>query len=762
MVASLRLGRGPWIRILGLLVASLILIPCAALGEKVSVTSSNQQFFRKLALRLVCYYDSDSGRSALGRIVAGNDEQFWIKEKARALKALKKGLVARVKAAGGSLKRLESRKLSAPERKYYAFVRAVKACRSFLGPVPDDGNSTPPPKGDTPPTDSENPELPLAVLETESFAKEGSEIWLDGSKSHNPSGGALSYDFSQVGGPPVQLRSPQKDNDNGMRFFVASFAAPLTEQAELAFELRVKDGLRESLPVRALVTINEGAGVCGDGVCGLSQTAENCPFDCKVATQEKDVKIQYPTYSTRSVIHYALDGTKTVLTDKVQVQDFLLNTLDLTINGNIPGISGNLAERRPDLPALTYLQMNSIWSTSQRELWDLVKNDEAAFVHAKDEPLTADSRLRIRCCEQQYLMYPGAPWRQYYANYALTMLQRNTSYDGIFMDNGLGRLITTNRFWRPIVNYEATVGSDGRTISLPGFKLHVWEKYYECANPIGAFDNPELIGTNYFTGGSNTQTTVILGTSRPAGSKVYLNFWAIDVPAPEVVNSWPQDMAESFRYIKERLGNYLFVFNGIVWSWTEDNILPSLSDGGMDEQFIFPPWAELPSGVAGISETGWLTQVTELSQISRDRIFLAQAGAVLTGALPDEEIRMQRVAMFAFTSFLLGKERYAYFHFALAPGSYQNYAYFDYWQVKLGDPMPGPAGEFHIREQIAGSNIYEREFEDALVLVNPSDVVGERLVNLGSIAFYTLDGSPVKEVILPEKSGIILHKDAPG
>jgi hypothetical protein len=751
VVARYRLGTRVTIAVIALSV------PLSAFCEKIAVTQDNEHFFRKLPFRLVCQYDPLKRKSTLGRMIVDSKEPaklIWKREKSRNIKALKNKLAARVKAAGGSLKTLESRRLMAVERKYLSFITAVKTCRSFTGRLsdPDDGGSPPNQPG---------PEgvLPLAVLRSEEQVREGNEVWLDASESISPASRPLKYNFSQIEGPWVALQNPEKDNESARRSFMASFSSPLTEATELVFELKVSDGLLESAPARISILINQGAMVCGDGICGLGQDKDNCPFDCKVAVLEKDVKIQYPTYSTRSVIRYRVDGSSERINDPQQVQDFLLNTLDLTISGRVLGIPGMLSDRNPDLPALTYLQMNSIWATSQRELWDTVKEDEIAFVHVKDEPPTPNTRLRMRCDFEQYLMYPGPAWRQYYADYALLTLQRNPNYDGIFMDNGLGRLIIGHRYWRPIQGYEAIVGPDGRTIELPQFKLHISEKYYECLNPIQAFDNPGLGGVDYFTGGSNTQTSITLGVARTPGSKVYLNFWAIDAPASEVVSSWPQDTAESVRYIKERLGNYLLVFNGILWSWDEDNVLPSLTDGGMDEQFVFPPWSELPaSGAAGIAEKGWLIQVTELSEISREKIFLAQAGVKLTGTLPDEEVRMQRVALFSFASFLLGKERYAYFHFAIGPGSYQNYSYFDYWQVRLGDPAPGASGKFHIREQINGANIYQREFEHALVLVNPSDVAGERVINLEPQTYYTLEGGPVSQVNLPEKSGIILLK----
>jgi hypothetical protein len=63
--------------------------------------------------------------------------------------------------------------------------------------------------------------------------------------------------------------------------------------------------------------------------------------------------------------------------------------------------------------------------------------------------------------------------------------------------------------------------------------------------------------------------------------------------------------------------------------------------------------------------------------------------------------------------------------------------------------------DYHLRESINGANIYEREFENVLVLVNPGEV--SAVVELG-LNYQLLDGTIVQTINLDAHQGIILYK----
>ena len=139
-----------------------------------------------------------------------------------------------------------------------------------------------------------------------------------------------------------------------------------------------------------------------------------------------------------------------------------------------------------------------------------------------------------------------------------------------------------------------------------------------------------------------------------------------------------------------------------------------------------------------------------MGDVSKSKIYLAKSGTNINETSEDD---MQNIAMFTFTSFLLGKEDYAYFYFGNAPGAYQHFAYFDYWETDIGKPLE----DYHLMGNIDGSNIYEREYENVLILVNPSDNTENIIIDLDK-KYKLLNGNAVNYVCLGSKQGIILLK----
>ena len=716
-------------------------------AQPLPVTTENISDFENAGSGYVCYFNRTRKKSYIGFLKRGGRLEpgaIWLKESRTVRRRIRRRLIQRIRLSGGNVRELDLSQgnLSRLQRRYLRLLAAWRSCGNFTGAAP-------------PPTPTATPHPPTAFAGEDQSVREGSLVRLSAGAHAAFPEAQWSYSWAQESGLPVEMSNPDAPVDHGNRTFRAKFTEPLTSIATLKFKLIVNDGFQNSAPVFTRIIVNEGEKICGDGVCGLGETPPECPWDCKIAVQSKAVKIEYPTYSTKDVTYYRSDGGREVITKAEDVRSFLLRTLDISIGGNVAALPGSLGEHDPMLPTLSYLQLNSIWSSYQTTLWNMIKDSEPAFVHAKNEPAGPPSRLLVRCCTSQYLLYPGEIWRQAYAEYARRFLNEHPAYDGIFMDNALGRLLVHNRYWRRVEDQPATVGPDGRTIALSDTQLHVQEKYYECSNTISAHDNPDKAGSDYFAGGTNTTSTITLGNPRPPGSVVYLSYWKIDSPSQEVIDSWPKDTAAAIDFIKSALGNKLLVYNGIVHSWQEDDSFPQITNGGMDEQFIFPPWAELPAGTMTLPESTWLKQVAELSAISKTRIYMAQSGLQMKLETPENEAKMRKIAMFAFASFLLGKEKYAYFNFTTLPGSYQHFAYFEYWAAPIGEPT---GASFHLRGNYNGANIYQREFANALILVNPSDIAAPQTINLEPETYYTLSGNLVSSTVLESKTGQILLK----
>jgi hypothetical protein len=191
----------------------------------------------------------------------------------------------------------------------------------------------------------------------------------------------------------------------------------------------------------------------------------------------------------------------------------------------------------------------------------------------------------------------------------------------------------------------------------------------------------------------------------------------------DLVANWKASMVAILSAVKAQIGVHLLFINGGIFEQSYIDIV----DGLMDENFAHANW-EGPNEY--LSTSSWLNHLNAFSNIvSQSKYFLAQSG-ITDGATQDQIVKTMR---YSFSSFLLGIPPSNTFakHYFCPSLTYSNYYWYQDWEVDLGEPRV--AGY-----NISGTNLYRRDFENGIVLVNP------------------LDGIVNTEIDLPAREGIIL------
>ncbi|MFH1585286.1 MAG: hypothetical protein ABIB79_00780 [archaeon] len=203
------------------------------------------------------------------------------------------------------------------------------------------------------------------------------------------------------------------------------------------------------------------------------------------------------------------------------------------------------------------------------------------------------------------------------------------------------------------------------------------------------------------------------------------------------IDNFHSDMITLLTEIKITIGSKLLIPN--TGYYATDYL--AISDGQTDESFCHANWQSFSEW---FSDPSWRNHLNAMIAASDSgKIYSAQSG-ILDGATPAEINQTQR---YCYAIYLLGAGNNTYFHF-IPRMLYQNVTYFPEWDIDIGDPIE----DYHA---VAGTNLYQREYEDGLVLINPSGPFNQ--YDLGG-NYLDLDGNTISSVTLDIHEGTILQE----
>ncbi len=206
----------------------------------------------------------------------------------------------------------------------------------------------------------------------------------------------------------------------------------------------------------------------------------------------------------------------------------------------------------------------------------------------------------------------------------------------------------------------------------------------------------------------------------------WLNPWAVfdRMPDDYDVEDWYQDRVDGLAFIKSYLGDKSVVFNGLHNEHGAEDSLAN-TDGGMWETFAFHPQTGKYQG-----EDQWRAAI-ELTAVHPDKWIV-----LVVKEQPDLGEDSQK-RLFAVTSYLLVSRPNVVFTMTdLAHTETDSLEYYPEYTLDLGSAQ----GDYTVTEE----GIYLRQFENGLVLVNPSE---------DHSLSYILDGAYQR--IIPVGGGVV-------
>ena len=179
-----------------------------------------------------------------------------------------------------------------------------------------------------------NQYAPVANAGPPQIVEEGQTVTLDGSQSTDPNDAVITYEWTQISGPPVTL-----SDENAVKptFVAASTTEPITEDTTVVFQLTVYDsgGVSDSDTVN--ITIKE------NGIHDLPDDVITFP-----STAAKVMGIK-PGSGAVLVSLYPVDPASDNIGDRDEMpEDMIYGLIDFKIKVNTPGSSATVTIFLPE------------------------------------------------------------------------------------------------------------------------------------------------------------------------------------------------------------------------------------------------------------------------------------------------------------------------------------------------------------------------------------------------------------------------------
>jgi hypothetical protein len=152
-------------------------------------------------------------------------------------------------------------------------------------------------------------------------------------------------------------------------------------------------------------------------------------------------------------------------------------------------------------------------------------------------------------------------------------------------------------------------------------------------------------------------------------------------------------------------------------------------------------------GGAEPNETEWKSKIDSLAKWSPTKIMLCQSSKLNDTS----KATFDAVVKYCYASYLLGKGKYGYWGLTVSKG--RKIYYFDFFDYHLGKPL----GPYHVKGVYNGCNVYEREYEHVIVMVNPS-VTNSATINLNGRYTRIDDFTTVSTIVLGPRRAEILAR----
>ena len=237
----------------------------------------------------------------------------------------------------------------------------------------------------------------------------------------------------------------------------------------------------------------------------------------------------------------------------------------------------------------------------------------------------------------------------------------------------------------------------------------------------------------------------------------YLNPYAVDNIMPDDYdeNEWYNSRIEGLIYIKNQLQNKTVFFNGLHGEHGAENSLNN-TDGGMWETFAYNNRGKYKG------KTDWLTTIELVKNHNQNK--LLSIVSKKKGMISDISSRIFIVSSY----FLVWSKNVTLNLVDFNIDSNGEFVYFPEYRIDLGNPL--------CNYSVIDGEIYMREFEKGIVLVNPNENISltyqldglyQKIIPVGggkitedgkwegSLNYETISG----EITLSPASGIILLKE---